>query len=302
MRLPLPARPVLHVSDRPSSTAQWTTLGRALELNRPAAQRIVTDEYAPLFLTGASRVVLTQLTLAGPAVRAVERAPFAGLSAFGLCRHRFIDEHLRTALELGAEQVLVLGAGYDTRAYRFADEIAGRPVYEVDLPPLSRRKAAIVAAHPERFAHASIHRVEIDFRTESLAERLDASGFATGRRTFVAWEGVTPYLDRSAVAATLDTLAQVTGPGSRLALDLWRGTTGGHGIAGQLRRAAAHAFVVIGEPLAFGLPPDAARHFLAEHGFGVGDLAEHDDLAARYSTDGRPCDEAVYVAMAELGG
>lgn len=300
MRLPLPARPVLHISDRPSSTAQWTTVGRALELNRPPAQRIVSDEYAPLFLSTTSRVLLAQLTLAGPVVRAAERAPAAGLSAFGLCRHRFIDEHLRTALQLGAEQVLILGAGYDSRAYRFADEIAGRPVYEVDLPPLSRRKAEIVAAHPDRFGHAGIQRVEIDFRTQSLRDQLAAAGFVTGARTFVAWEGVTPYLDRAAVAATLDTLHELCGPGSRLALDLWRGTAGGHGAVGQLRSLAARAFVVIGEPLAFGLQPSAARRFLATHGFAVSDLVEHDELAARYSTDGRPCDEAVFVAMAEL--
>ena len=62
--------------------------------------------------------------------------------------------------------------GYDSRAYRFADQLAGRPVFEVDLPPLSRRKAEIVAAHPEQFGHTAIRRVEIDFQTQSLADEL----------------------------------------------------------------------------------------------------------------------------------
>ena len=186
MRNPL-ARPALHTSDRPSSTAQWTTLGRALELNR--RERIVTDEYAPVFLSGTSRALLRALTLSGPALRTAERLTLAGLATSGLCRYRFIDEHLLTALP-DVEQVMILGAGYDTRAYRFATEIGPRPLYEVDLPPLSRRKAAVVSARSDLFGHAAVHRVEIDFRKQSLPDRLAGSGFLPGAPTFVAWEGV----------------------------------------------------------------------------------------------------------------
>jgi methyltransferase (TIGR00027 family) len=240
----LPAH--LHTTERPSSTAQWTALGRTFELARPPAERIVTDEYAPLFLSSGSRAVLAPLRIARPLVQLAERHPVAGVSAFGLCRHRFIDEHLCAALaDPGTKQVLILGAGYDSRAYRFADELDGRPVYEVDLPPLSRRKAGIVAAHPDRFAGNRINRVEIDFRADSLAERLDESGFAIGARTFVAWEGVSMYLSHVAIADTLDTLGEVCGPGSTLALDFWHRLPG-VGPRPQLRRLGARAIVLIG--------------------------------------------------------
>jgi methyltransferase (TIGR00027 family) len=291
----------LHLSDRPSSTAQWTTLGRALELRRPPRQRIVSDEFAPVFLSRSSQAVLTGLVAAGPVVRFAERAPLAGLSAFGLCRHRFIDEHLVTALQVGAEQVLILGAGYDSRAYRFATQLAGRPVFEVDLPPLSRRKAAIVAAHPDRFAANQIRRVEIDFRVQSLTERLDSAGFNRGGRTFVAWEGVTPYLSADAVGSTLASLAEVCGTGSRIAFDLWRGPELGSGPSDGLRRRAVHAFALIGEPLTFGIEPLEVDGLLGGHGFTVLDLARSVELAARYSTAGRPAEKSAYVVMAELG-
>ncbi|HJQ42397.1 MAG TPA: SAM-dependent methyltransferase, partial [Jatrophihabitantaceae bacterium] len=220
MRLPLLPRE-LHLSDRPSSTAQWTTLGRALELSRPPEQRIVSDTYAPEFLSDPTRVVLRTLQVGAPAVRAAERVPIAGLSAYALCRHRFMDEHMLAALDSGAEQIVMLGAGYDSRAYRFAAELDGRPVYEVDLPPISRRKAGIVAGQRELFGHASVRRVEIDFRVNSLAERLVAGGFGVGVPTYVVWEGVTPYLSSDAVNATLETLSELCGAGSRIALDLW---------------------------------------------------------------------------------
>jgi methyltransferase (TIGR00027 family) len=298
MRIPL-SRRELHTTDRPSSTAQWTTLGRALELERPREQRIVSDEYAPAFLTTASRAVLRALQLAGPAVRLAERAELAGLSAYALCRHRFIDEHLRVGLADGVEQVLILGAGYDSRAYRFAAELSGRPVHEVDLPPLSRRKAAIVAAHPERFGHTSIRRVEINFRTESLADRLLGAGFVVGARTFIAWEGVIPYLTRAAVSDTLDTLRELCGPGSVVAMDYWY-RLAGIGPTNQVRRLGARAIALVGEPVTFGIQPGDVGEFLDLHGFAVFDLVQARELATRYATDGRSCEESVYVVAARL--
>jgi methyltransferase (TIGR00027 family) len=308
LRLPdlLPLRPPLrlpdlHAGERPSSTAQWTTLGRTLELQRPPGQRIVDDPYAPLFLSAASQAVLLPLRLAGPAVRVAERAELAGLSAYALCRHRFIDEHLRQSLREGAEQVVILGAGYDARAYRLADELAGRPVYEVDLPPTSRRKAAIVAAHAERFGHAAVRRVEVDFRTESLAERLAGAGFRAGADTFVAWEGVSPYLTAVAVSDTLDTLRELCGPGSTLAMDFWQ-RLAGHRPIDQLRRLGARAFALVGEPVTFALDASAVGEFLELHGFGVVDVVQSRELAARYSTGGRPCEPSAYVVAARLPG
>jgi methyltransferase (TIGR00027 family) len=296
-----PFRPAdLHTTQRPSSTAQWTTLGRAFELERRPQQRIVTDEYAPLFLSAASRGLLTSLRLTSPLVQLAERHPLIGVSAFALCRHRFIDEHLCAALaDPETAQVLILGAGYDSRAYRFADELDGRPVFEVDLPPLSRRKAGIVAAQPDRLAGNRIKRVEIDFRTDALAERLGESGFVIGARTFVAWEGVSMYLSQVAVADTLDTLREVCGPGSTLAMDFWHRLPG-VGPRTALRRLGARAISLIGEPVTFGVAPAEVSGFLDVHGFEVLDQVQWRELAARYSTGGRPCEESVYVVAARL--
>ncbi|HZC70056.1 MAG TPA: SAM-dependent methyltransferase [Jatrophihabitans sp.] len=286
----------LHTTDRPSSTAQWTTLGRALELNR--RERIVTDTYAPAFLSGSGRVLLKALSAAGPVVRRAEQAELVGLAASGLCRHRFIDEQLVGALDDGVEQVVILGAGYDSRAYRFAGELGGRPVYEVDLPPLSRRKAAVVASRSDLFGHTAIRRVEIDFRTQSLHERLVAAGFEAGAPTSVVWEGVCPYLDRAAVDDTLAALATLCGPDSRLALDLWQTVDGAGGY--QLRVAAVRAMRLIGEPITFTIAATQAAALLAVHGFEIDDLAEAAALTARYATGGRVCDPGMYLVSARL--
>ena len=289
----------LHDSQRPSATAQAVALFRALELRRPPAERIVSDPFAPIFLTRASRVLLVPLTATVPIRDLAARHDLGGLSTHVLCRHRFIDEHLLAALDAGAQQVVILGAGYDSRAYRFAAQLAGRKVFEIDLPPLSRQKARVVAANPARFAPGSAVRVEIDFRTQTLAEILPEAEFAFGERTFVVWEGVVPYLDTAAVEGTLSSLRSLCGPGSVLAMDLWDGT-GGHDRFAPIRRLGARAIALIGEPVTFGITPSAARQLLARYGFEVVDLAESGELADRYATAGRRSFESLYALAATL--
>ena len=168
-------------------------------------------------------------------------------------------------------------------------------MYEVDLPPLSRRKAAIIAEHGDRFGAGSYVRVEIDFRRQALADVLAAAGFARGARTFVVWEGVAPYLDSAAVDATLTALRTICGTGSVLAMDMWDGT-GGPGPLAPLRRLGARAIALIGEPVTFGAPPEGMHRVLARHGFAMSDLADAAKLAHRYATGGRHSFESLYVS------
>lgn len=287
----------LHESDRPSATAQWTTLGRALELDRPAAERIVDDPFAPYFLTASGRRALDVFRAGGPLLRAAERRRIAGIATSALCRHRCIDEYLLGALA-EAEQVLLLGAGYDSRAYRFRRQVGTRPVFEIDLPAISRRKAAIVADHPAAFGDLAVDRVEIDFRTESLADKLRSGGMRPDAPTVVVWEGVAMYLGREAVATTLDTLAGICGAGSTLAMDCWQ-RVGGWRPYDQVRRFGEHAFRLVGEPISFVATPNELSALLSEHGFAVADLATSDVLTERYATAGRRCDDGLYVLAAE---
>ncbi len=286
----------LHDSQRPSATAQAVTLYRALEHRRPVEHRIVDDPYAELFLGAGSRALLDPLSVTSPVRDIAARHDIGGLPTYVLCRHRFIDEHLLAADD--AEQFVVLGAGYDSRAYRFADRLAGRPVYEVDLPPLSRRKAAIVAEHADRFVGGSYVRVEIDFRRQALADVLPAAGFTSGARTFFVWEGVAPYLDAAAVEDTLAALQAMCGTGSVLAMDMWDGS-GGPGPLAPLRRLGARAIALIGEPVTFGAPPEGMHRLLARHGFAMSDLADAATLATRYATAGRRSFESLYVLAAD---
>jgi methyltransferase (TIGR00027 family) len=122
------------------------------------------------------------------------------LRAFMAVRSRYAEEQLRAAVERGVKQYVILGAGLDTFAYR--NPHADLRVFEVDYPATQiwkrqRLKAAGIALPPElRFA-------PVDFEKEALSDGLRDAGFVSEQRTFFAWLGVTPYLARETVFATL---------------------------------------------------------------------------------------------------
>src|SRR5437763_2401924 len=182
-----PPRPFAHrLQSRPSRTAEAVTMARALEHLKPPEQRVVEDPWAQLFLSAASRRALAAWS--GSFTGRVLRRLGATGTTYVPLRHRFIDEHLSAALDAGVAQVVLLGAGYDTRAYRFADQLAGRPVFEVDLAAISQAKAATIARHAEDFPATNVVRVEIDFEAQTLAEVLLAAGFTAGASSFFTWE------------------------------------------------------------------------------------------------------------------
>ena len=135
---------------------------------------------------------------------------------FIAARSRIAEEALTKAVNAGATQLVVLGAGLDTLAYR--TPLAGRlRIFEVDFPATQARKREMLAAAgiavPETLSY-----VGVDFERETLADALEAAGFAAAQRSFFSWLGVVPYLTEAAVFSTLDYIARLTG-GSEVVFD-----------------------------------------------------------------------------------
>jgi methyltransferase (TIGR00027 family) len=291
-------RPFAHrLQARPSLTAEAVTMARALEHTKPPAERVVDDPWAHLFLSSTSRRTLAAWSNSVTG-RVLRRLGPTGTTYVPL-RHRFIDDHLAAALDRGVTQVVLLGAGYDTRAYRFADQLAGRPVFEVDLAPISRAKAATIDKHRSELPVTNVVRVEIDFESQALTDVLPEAGFTVGQATFFTWEGVPMYLTRAAVKASLDAMHDLGGAGSQLTHDMWY-LVDDPGPLGTARRTAPSALSLIGEPVTFGVHPEDYGYFLRRHGFEIADLALASELQARYAP-GSPAavDDSMYVLAAD---
>lgn len=187
----------------------------AMEQFVPTGQRLVHDPMAIQFLPGVLKLLLN---LCRP--RLVRHWLFAlvekkapGIRGGILCRKRHIDEKLGAAWQNGIRQIVILGCGMDTRAYRIPELAAGR-VYEIDLPETIAAKKPIVqrvlGALP---AHVTF--VPIDFDRQEPGSVLERHHYASDQPSFFIWEGVTQYITEAAVRRVLAFLSQAQ-PGSQL--------------------------------------------------------------------------------------
>jgi methyltransferase (TIGR00027 family) len=267
--------------DRGSQTAEVMALFRALETLEPPRDRLFADVHAERFLRRAGRLLLLPARLK-PIRRRIHRIldhKWPGARTSAVARTRLADDLLRDALRNGARQVLILGAGFDTRAYRLP-EITTARVFEVDHPFTQAAKIRLIsrrAAHPGGVTH-----VAVDFNRQTLDGALRGSGFDINARSFVLWEGVTNYLTEAAVDATLRAIAASVSAGSELFLTyvdrgLLDGSLRFDGGAEVLQRVRE-----VGEPWTCGFEPSEMPAYLVARGFALVEDLSADDYRARY--------------------
>jgi methyltransferase (TIGR00027 family) len=265
-----------------SRTAEYTALFRALEATRSADRRLFEDRFASAFLSPGLRLVvgLSKMPLAGGLVRAYIDRRWPGARTSAVARTRFIDDAAEVALRSAIEQVVILGAGFDARAYRIPAMARVAVVFEVDHPSTSAAKRTIVQA-----VLASVPRhvrfVPVDFDSQPLQGTMSAAGYDPRRRTLFIWEGVTNYLTEDAVDGTLRWCAGAAA-GSTLVftyvdqqvLDAPQAFHGTEKLFATLRAA--------GERWTFGLDPSRLSTFLAQRGLLLGEDIGASDYRTRY--------------------
>jgi len=221
------------------------------------------DAVAQRLLPRAPAAATRLLASAGPLVQQGARVASLGLIDHVALRSAKLDSLLGAAVASGVEQLVILGAGLDSRAHRELG-LAGCQVYEVDHPDSQALKLQRIAGLPVRAAR--LRHVPVAFGAEPLAPALTGAGFDPGRRSFWIWEGVVMYLPRAATRATLGELSALCSPGSQLALSymvteqLWLRTLG------PLVRGAMRT---LGEPLLGVTSREQIRTQLAEAGLAL---------------------------------
>jgi methyltransferase (TIGR00027 family) len=205
------------------------------------------------------------------------------LRYFTALRPRTAEDALIEAVARGASQLVVLGAGLDTFAYRttLGDRLR---IFEVDHPDTQawKRQRLADAAIP---IPPTLTFVPVNFETETLLDKLAAAGFDTARRSFFTWLGVVPYLTETAIFATLAAIASLP-RGAEVVFDYvnpsasieQQGTRTAH-------EALATRVATLGETLQNAFDTDALRTSLIALGFRDIDDAGPQQLAARFFPD-----------------
>jgi methyltransferase (TIGR00027 family) len=259
---------------RSMTTARGVALLRAVEATRPEAQRLCADPYARSFIDPLTFHAMRLAVRLGILDITLPR----GTIDFALARERYIHELMVAELGAGARQLVILGAGFDTRAYRIR-EAANLPVFEVDHPltQAAKQKAlqGAVASLPPH------HRfVAVDFDHDLLSDRLAAAGYDERLRTLFVWQGVIMYLTPAGVDATLAFIAQHAAPGSLVVFDYFEREALSGPESAKVRRVLER----MGEPLTFAIGRSEIVPFLEQRGFTAVANVDADELRRRVMT------------------
>jgi methyltransferase (TIGR00027 family) len=253
------------VEHRPSQTAQSVATLRALAATDPRTEIRGHDGLAELFLTDDQKKPLHE-----PLVRdwVMKNNIPVGLYEYLLCRTAYFDRVVKQSLQESIPQIVFLGAGYDTRPYRFRPLAGNTKIVELDAPPTQNRKMEILKRRNVRIPEGLVY-VPINLQKDDLGEALRAADFDWSKKTLFVLEGVIYYLTLEVVERTLACIRTNARSGSIVCLDLKCRLSEGTDAA-ELGRAremfrAHHP----GEPILFEIDSERVVPFLSQWGFKI---------------------------------
>jgi methyltransferase (TIGR00027 family) len=208
-------------------------------------------------------------------------AMFPAMETWLALRVAYLDRLVGLAVDqLSIRQVVILGAGYDTRAARLPR--AGTTYFEVDHPATQaakRERLAGLARYPVDAARY----IACNFEREDPIDRLVAGGFAAREPALVIWEGVVPYLTEPAVRATATRLVKGLEPRSLVAFDFVGKNFAAGNVKAEADRATRDYVGDLGEPIRFG--SDHILPLLYECGFRWSRQLDFNELALQFLGD-----------------
>ena len=185
-----------------SETAIFAALYRAIANKESKNERFGSDYLAEYFLPSHFKFFI-KFKRIRVNVKNKDNKLTPGMYGYMLARTAFFDNVFIDALNKNIPQIVLLGAGYDTRAYRYAKLNNTTKIIELDIATTQNRKMkCLKKAQIEIPKHATL--VPINFNKELLKDVLEKAGYENNEKTLFIWEGVSYYLEPESVDATLE--------------------------------------------------------------------------------------------------
>jgi methyltransferase (TIGR00027 family) len=253
------------------------------------------DPIAPRLLSWRDGGVATaRLKLAHPAIRFAAEHFIPGIYGYALARVKHMDLIVSQEVLAGIDSLIILGAGYDTRAYRMHEELTDIQVIEVDHRATSRDKRRRLASALVPIP-ANVSFLEVDFTHQDLLEQLVRHGHESDGRTLFLLSGVSMYLPENSMLGLFDQVASHAAPRTSLLFDYIDANvlTDPERYYGSEWLPYARR---VGEEPRWGIPTGEAQTLLATRGLRLASDVNAEELTDRYlrrgdgSTVARPFD------------
>jgi len=268
------------IGQRASKTAMFAAIHRYLSLFEANPDFSCKDTLSGLFIPRLGKFLLGFAWFRRRVHQKLHNK-VPGTYPYVIARAKCFDEQFFKALQAQVPQIVILGAGYDTRAIRYQSQNHGSRIFELDTGVLQSRKRAIFEKNgvviPDNLTFSPI-----TFGKETLADALNKAGYDSTQTTLFLWEGVTYYLTESAVFETFAFIKNSAASGSELLFDYFYKSFvdgeddyyGGKEISASVTKT--------GEPFLFGIEQGGLEQFLSKLGFAVASRYLPEALERKY--------------------
>jgi methyltransferase (TIGR00027 family) len=268
----------MSVEYRPSETAMGAATLRAFAAREAREEIRGQDNLAEIFLPEEYKS-----TLKNPAIRewVMKNKVAPGMYEFMIARTAFFDHTVKQALCENISQIVFLGAGYDSRSYRFKDLIKDTRIFELDIQPTQQRKKELLTKAGISIPDQVLF-VSINFNTDDMGDVLSRAGFSINKRTLIVWEGVTYYLSARVVDDTLSVISTNSPPGSMICFDyasLSPEIMNNESVK-KLKETMKSNYP--GEPTQFGIKYGEIESFLSVRGYKLIEHINSKDMEKKY--------------------
>lgn len=270
-------------SKKASKTALMAAIHRFLATKEEHSEFKGQDHLATIFLPGKVKFFLS-FKFIRESVKKKMRRLVPGTYEYVTARTKFFDEQFMLSVGQDCPQIVVLGAGYDSRAMRYQSSIENTKIFELDEASIQEQKKKLLQKAAIDLPDG-LNFVPIDFNIDDIGGALKTAGFDFSKKTMFLWEGVSMYLEEKAVSDMLKIVAEKTGPGSRIVFDYFdkailNGNSDAYGakeITAEVKKSS--------EPFRFGIDPDVVGQFLEKHKLMLKEHYSPKDLEDKYITN-----------------
>ena len=267
------------VESQPSQTAMGAAIARAVAVIDERKEIRGHDYLAEIFLPENLKASLENPGMMKEMM--TNRMP--GMYEYITARTVYFDHIFEQALRENFSQIVFLGAGYDTRAYRFKDLIRDTKIFELDIHTTQQQKIKLLHQNnipiPKQLTF-----VPINFNTETLEDVLFKAGYNKDQKNLFIWEGVTYYLSPKAVDDTLYFIKSSSSVGSTICFDYgahWPEMLDAYGVRRLMETMRTD---YSGEATRFGIERGKVESFLTDRGYKIIDHLTAEEMERKFLT------------------